>query len=92
MGLTVAAAVAVLAVAAALVVRAARPAAVPAFDAAAIAAESVVVPAGEAVTAAGAAPGVLILITRDADGAERLRFYDARTGRESRVVAITRGP
>jgi hypothetical protein len=77
-------------VAGAMVLRLVRdpaPAPVPP-DAAA--AERLVVPAGETITAAGAAPGALMLVTRDADGAERLRLYDAATGALTRVVAIAR--
>jgi hypothetical protein len=98
MGLTIAAAVAVLAVAAALVIRAARPAApmavLPAaalpFDPRAVAAETLTLPADEVVQTLGAAPGALLVLTRDGAGAERLRLIDAETGDTIRVIAVTR--
>ncbi len=76
-------------VAVAMVLRLVRDPA-PALDFDAIAAQRLAAPPGETVTAAGAAPGALILVTRDGDGAERLRLYDAATGALRRVVAIER--
>lgn len=93
MGLTIAAAVAVLAVAAALVIRTGRPAgpvaAIP-LDPATITTDTLSLPAGEAVQALGATPGALLLLTRDDDGAERLRLHDPVTGATIRVIAVDR--
>ena len=80
-------------VAGAMVLRLVRdpaPAPIAALDLDAAAAERLSVPPGESITAAGAAPGALILVTRDGEGAERLRLYDAATGALRRVVAIER--
>jgi hypothetical protein len=90
LGTTVAMGVAVLAIAAALVIRVTRPSPPPAFDLSMIGAERILAPADETVTAAGAAPGAVILVTRDAAGAERLRFYDATTGAAGPVVMLDR--
>lgn len=93
MGLTIAAAVAVLAVAAALVIRAARPAApvtVAPFDPTTVTADSVALPAGEHVQSLGAAPGALLLLTRDPEGAERIRLIDPETGATVRTIAVSR--
>lgn len=90
MFLTTAAAVAVLAVAGALVIRAVRPSPAPGFDLSAIEAATIAAPEGEDIVAAGAAPGAVILVTRDRDGRERLRFFDARTGEPGSVVAVER--
>jgi hypothetical protein len=78
----------VILVTGALVIRLSRPA--PAFDAAAVAAPAVALPTGESITAAGGAPGAVILATRDAAGVERLRFFDAATGAETRTVRVDR--
>lgn len=101
MMLTAASIVAVLAVAGALVVRVTRPGA-PASDASArgadtfamsaVAAETLVLPQGEAVTAAGGAPGALMLVTRDDSGVERLRLFDAATGAPGPVAILRRAP
>jgi hypothetical protein len=88
--------VGVVVVAGALVVRLARPAAPPAavvpspFDPASVSAERIRLPDDESVVATGAAQGALILATRDGRGVERLRFFDAGTGRETGAVVIDR--
>lgn len=89
--LTMSAILGVLVVAATLVIRLGQPLA-PRFDVRAVAADAVAVPPGEAIVAAGAAEGALILVTRDAEGRERLRLYDAADGAPIRTVAITRRP
>lgn len=89
--LTVSAILGVLVVAATLVIRLGQPLA-PRFDVRAVAADVVAVPPGETVVAAGAADGALILVTRDAGGAERLRLYDATDGAPVRTVEIARTP
>jgi hypothetical protein len=85
--------VGIVAVAAALVIRIAGPAPErPGFDAASVTAERLVLPADEAITAVGAAGGALLVATRDAAGAERLRLYDAATGAALREIAVARAP
>lgn len=76
----------VVTVAATLVIRlgALGPAATP------IAAERLVLPAGEAITAVGQGGAQVLLTTRDAAGAERLRAFDAATGAERSVTRIER--
>ncbi len=81
----------VLVVAATLVIRLGQPL-TPRFDVRAVAAERIAVPAGEAIVAAGAADGALIVATRDAEGAERLRLYDTATGALTGTVDIAREP
>jgi hypothetical protein len=83
--------VGVVATAGALVIRLARPEP-GAFDPRAVAAERVRLPAGEAITAVGAAGAALVVATRDAGGAERLRLYDAATGALLREIAVDRAP
>jgi len=88
----------VLVVAATLVIRLGQPLTVsvaPPLDLRAVAAGSIAAPEGEAIVAAGAAQGALILVTRDAEGAERLHLYDAASeissleGRLQAIFAIT---
>ena len=74
-------------IAATLVLRISRT---PASPTVAVAAERVVLPAGERVTASGVAEGMLMLVTRDAAGVERLRLYDSATGEPRQVVTIAR--
>lgn len=81
----------ILVVAATLVIRLGKPL-TPPLDLRSVAAQSIAAPAGEAVVAAGAAQGALMLVTRDAGGAERLRLYDAASGALVRTVEITRTP
>lgn len=65
----------------------------PAFDPAAVTAERIALPEGETIRALGAAGGALMVATADAEGRERLRLFDARTGAAGAVVAIDRrGP
>jgi hypothetical protein len=88
MFLTVSAAVAILAIAAALVIRVTTPA--PGFDASSVRTDAVAAPPGEDIVAAGGAAGAIILVTRDTQGVERLRFYDAADGTARRVVVVDR--
>jgi hypothetical protein len=55
-----------------------------------VTAESVSLPSGERITASGAAQGLLMLVTQDAAGLERLRLYDPTTGVLHHVVLIER--
>jgi len=89
--LTLSAIIGVLVVAATLVIRLGQPL-TPRFDLRAVAADSIAAPEGEAIVAAGAAQGALILVTRDAEGAERLHLYDAASGALIRTVRIAREP
>jgi hypothetical protein len=75
---------AVIVVAAALVIRlAGAPRAVaPALPA------SLVLPPGETVQAATIGRGWLLVVTRDGTGQERLRLYDAESGRERQVMEV----
>lgn len=88
--------VGVVVVVGALVLRLIRPAAPPAavaaapFDPAGPLAQRILLPAGESVTATGAAPGALILVTRDGQGVERLRLFDAASGVETGALLIER--
>jgi hypothetical protein len=87
--------VGVVVVVGALVVRLIRPAEPPAavaapFDAISVTADRIRLPEGESVTATGAAPGAMILATRDAQGVERLRVFDATSGRETATVMVDR--
>jgi hypothetical protein len=89
--LTIALILGVVTVAGALVIRITRPAPVaPMVDT--VAAGSIAAPAGEDIVAAGAGAGALILVTRDVQGREWLRLYDAATGKAAPPVAITRAP
>ncbi len=63
------------------------------FDPRAVSAERVALPAGEAIVAVGGAGPALVVATRDAEGRERLRLFDAETGAASAVVVVERdGP
>lgn len=88
--LTVALILGVSTVAGAMVFRITRADAPAPFDPRAVTAERLVIPEGETVVAAGAAPGALILATRDAEGRERLRLFDAATGAPLRALALER--
>jgi hypothetical protein len=70
-----------------LVLRISRTPAPPALT---VTAERVVLPAGERVTASGVAEGILMLVTQDTAGVERLRLYDSATGEPRQVVTIAR--
>ena len=72
----------------ALVMRITGPAAVQAPPR--MEAERISVPAGERITATGAATGTLIVVTEDAGGQERLRVYDAASGALRHVTLIDR--
>ncbi|MFV0475559.1 MAG: DUF6476 family protein [Pikeienuella sp.] len=78
----------VLAIVATLVIRIMmeEPAGAPA----AIGAEAISLPAGEAITAIGATANALSVATRDADGAERIRVFHPETGEELSMTAVTR--
>jgi hypothetical protein len=85
----------VVAIAAALVIRVTRadppPAPAPAaFDPARLTAESLVLPEGEDIVALGAAGDALMIVTRDASGAEWLRLFDPADGAALRAAPITR--
>lgn len=86
--------VGVVVVVGALVLRLIRPAEPPVaaapFDPAALTAGRLALPAGETVTATGGAAGAVILATRDAQGVERLRVFDAASGRETAAIVIER--
>lgn len=73
----------------ALVYRLFQPVETP-FDPRAVETARITLPAEETVTATGAAGATLILSTRDAGGAERLRLFDAGDGREIKTVEIER--
>lgn len=77
-------------VAGAMVLRIARSEPSAGFDPRAVTAERIALPEGETAIAAGAAPGALILATRDAEGRERLRLFDAATGAPLREIAVER--
>lgn len=55
-----------------------------------ITAEEVNLPKGEAVTSVGANEASLSFMTKDTDGVERLRVFDAVSGQETGVVEIKR--
>lgn len=83
----------VVTIAGAMVLRITAPAPAPVsagFDPAQVRAESLSLPPGETVTAAGAAGSALMLVTRSAEGAERLHLFDAATGARLRSLDITR--
>jgi hypothetical protein len=87
----------VVAIAAALVIRVTRadppPAPMPApaaFDPARLTAESLALPEGEDIVALGAAGDALMIVTRDASGAEWLRLFDPADGAALRAAPITR--
>jgi hypothetical protein len=79
----------VVTVAGALVIRIAGAPAPPP-DPAAVTAERVALPADEAIVAVGGGPGVVIVATRDAEGRERLRVFDAGDGAPGAVVEVDR--
>lgn len=60
------------------------------FDPRAIDAGRIVLPEDETVIAAGAAGAALIVATRDAQGAERLRLFSTRDGAALKTVEIAR--
>lgn len=62
----------------------------PAPEPAAIAAGSLTLPAGEAITAIGQAGSTLLVTTRDEAGAERLRAFSAATGEALSETRIER--
>ena len=76
----------VIAVAATLVIRVAGLAPGPGP----VAAESIALPAGAEITAVGRSGGELLLVTRGADGTERVRAFDAETGEPRSVTEIAR--
>ncbi len=83
----------VLAIATALVIRIAAPPSAPApaaFHLTALQAARLALPRDAEITALGAAGGALMIATRAPDGVETLRVFDARSGAQLRVVAITR--
>ncbi|MEL6197157.1 MAG: DUF6476 family protein [Pseudomonadota bacterium] len=90
--LTLASILAVLAIAGAIVIRLAllSPADPASSLPAPIAAERLSVPAGEAITALGRAGREILVTTRDGDGAERLRAFDAESGDPRSVTLIER--
>ena len=55
-----------------------------------IAAERLRLPAGEMIVAMGQGGGRVLIATRDAEGVERLRAFDADSGAESSVTLIER--
>ncbi|MEM7497501.1 MAG: DUF6476 family protein [Pseudomonadota bacterium] len=55
-----------------------------------VAAERLVLPAGERITALGRGAGTLLVTTEDARGQERLRSFDAATGAALGVTTILR--
>jgi len=55
-----------------------------------ITAESLVLPAGAEVLSLGHAEGQLLILTRDADGAETLRVFDADSGAQISATPISR--
>lgn len=75
---------AVITVAAALVIRLgqAPPPPAPALP------EGLALPQGERVEAATLGRGWVLVVTRDAAGQERLRLFEAATGRERQVVPV----
>ena len=55
-----------------------------------ISAESFSLPPGEKVMALGRGPGEVLLLTRNAEGSETLRVFDAKTGAERSATAVER--
>lgn len=86
--LTATLSIGVLTIAATLVIRILMedgPPAVTSLDA-----ESVAVPAQEAVIAVGATPSALTIATRDDEGRERLRVFHPQTGELVKAIPIRR--
>jgi hypothetical protein len=78
-------------VAAALVIRLGiGPGTEPRAPLAPVSAEALTLPEGAEIRALGRGPGEVLVVTRDADGAERLRVLDAATGAERSVTPIRR--
>lgn len=82
--------VGVLAIAAAIVITVSRDRAPQALAEGAELAESVILPAEDALLSAAVSGGVLTVATRDAGGAETLRMFDASTGAPLGAVAVKR--
>lgn len=55
-----------------------------------VSAEALLLPEGAEVLSLGRGPGEVLVLTRDADGEERLRAFDAETGAERSVTAVRR--
>lgn len=55
-----------------------------------VAAEAFALPAGAEVVALGRAPGEVLILTRDAGGAETLRVFDAASGAERSATPVRR--
>lgn len=87
--LTMSAILGVVVVSAALVIRLSKPL-TAAPDLSAVTAAAVALPQGETALAASLSGGALTVLTRDGDGAQRLRLFDPETGAEAAVVAVER--
>jgi molybdopterin-binding protein len=55
-----------------------------------VSADSLTLPAGAEIRALGRGPGEVLVLTRDADGAERLRILDAASGAVRSVTPVRR--
>lgn len=62
----------------------------PAGTLAPVTAAGIALPDGEDIVALGRGPGEIMVLTRDAAGAEHLRIFDATTGEERSVTAVAR--
>lgn len=58
----------------------------------AVAAEALLLPEGETITAVGATPSALTVATRDGAGVERLRVFDPSSGEQTGATTIRRAP
>ncbi len=79
-----------LVVAAAMVVQLGAFRASPGPPAGPVSADAFALPDGAKVVALGRAPGEVLILTRDAGGAETLRVFDAETGVEASATPIRR--
>lgn len=82
----------ILSVAAVLVIRLGgiAPAAAPVPELTPIAADALRLPAGAEVQAIGRAGGEILVLSRDSDGVERLRAFDAESGAARSVTEVVR--
>ena len=55
-----------------------------------VSAESFSLPPGEEVIALSRGPGEVLMLTRNAEGSETLRVFDAKTGAERSATAVER--
>lgn len=62
----------------------------PEREVATIAADEIVLPKGEEITAVGATPNALTVVTRDAAGMERIRVFHPESGAELSDMMVER--